>query len=86
MLYVLLLNRISGVIVIVFFSNAIDRGFEHRSGQTRDYEIVFATFKRTKRAALRSKDWLVRTKDNVPEWGAMSTRGLRSELELSDSI
>jgi hypothetical protein len=72
--------------VSVLTSIVVDHGFEHRSGQARDYEIVFATFKRTKRAVLRSKDLLVRTKDNVPEWGVMSTRVLRSELELSDSI
>lgn len=72
--------------VNVLTSGVVGHGFEHRSGQTRDYEIVFATSNPTKRAELRSKIWLVRTKDNVSEWGTFSTRGLRSGLELSDSI
>ena len=32
-------NRIGGVIVSVFASIAIDRGFEPQSGQTKDYKI-----------------------------------------------
>jgi hypothetical protein len=32
-------NRIGGVIVSVLASSAVDRGFEARSGQTRDYKI-----------------------------------------------
>ena len=53
--------------VSVLASNAVDRGFEPRSGQTKDYN-----------AALRrkSKDWLARNQDNVSEWSDMSTRGL----------
>jgi hypothetical protein len=37
----------------------VDRGFEHRSGQTKDYKIGFCCFS-AKHAALRSKskDWL----------------------------
>jgi hypothetical protein len=30
-------NRISGVMVSVFASSAVDRGFESRSGKTKDY-------------------------------------------------
>ena len=41
--------------VSVLTSIVVDHGFEHRSGQARDYEIVFATFKRTKRAVLGAK-------------------------------
>ena len=32
-------NRNGGVIVSVFASSAVDRGFEPHSGQTKDYEI-----------------------------------------------
>ena len=34
-------NRIGGVMVSVLVSSAVDRGFETRSGQTKDYEIVY---------------------------------------------
>jgi hypothetical protein len=62
-------NRIGGVMVSVLTSNAVDRGFEPRSGQTKDYEIGICCFS-DKYAALRrkSKDWLSRNQDNVPEW------------------
>ena len=32
-------NRIGGVMVNVLASSAVDRGFEPRSNQTKDYEI-----------------------------------------------
>jgi hypothetical protein len=32
-------NLIDGVVVNVFDSSAVDRGFESRSGQTKDYKI-----------------------------------------------
>ena len=34
-------HRIGGVMVSVLVSSAIDRGFEPRSGQTKDYKLVF---------------------------------------------
>jgi hypothetical protein len=57
-------NRIGGVMVSVLA--AINRGFETRSGETKDYEICICGFS-TKPAALRrkSKDWLTRNK--LPE-------------------
>jgi hypothetical protein len=63
--------------VSVLASSALERGFEPRSGQTKDYKIGFCCFS-AKHAALRrkSKDWLARNQDNVSEWGDMSTRGL----------
>jgi hypothetical protein len=67
--------------VMVIFSvldrSAIDRGFETRSGQTKDYKIGICCFS-AKHAALRreNKDWLARNQDNVSEWGDMSTHGL----------
>jgi hypothetical protein len=33
-------NRIDGVMVSLLASSAVARGFEPRSGQTKDYEIV----------------------------------------------
>ena len=58
-------------------SNAVDRGFEPRSVQTKDYKIGICCFS-AKHAALRSKDkdWLARNKDKqiiVSEWGDMAT-------------
>ena len=72
-----LTNRIDGVIVSVLASSTVDRGFESRSGQTKDYEIGICCFS-AKHAAFRrkSKDWLARNQDNVSKWGDMSIRGL----------
>ena len=63
--------------VSVLASSAIDRGFDPRSGQTKDYKIGICCFS-AKQAALRrkSKDCLARNQDNVSEWGDMSIRGL----------
>ena len=62
--------------VSVLASSAVDRGFEPRSDQTKDYTIGICCFS-AKHAALRRKikDWLARTQDNVSEWSDMSTRG-----------
>ena len=38
-LMILKSNRIGGVMVSVLASRAVDRGFESRSGQTKDYAI-----------------------------------------------
>ena len=56
---------------------AVDRGFEHRSGQTKNYKIGICCFS-AKHAALRrkDKDWLARNQNNVSEWSDLSTRGL----------
>jgi hypothetical protein len=34
-------NHISGAMVSVLSSSMVDRGFEPRSGQTKDYELIF---------------------------------------------
>ena len=49
------------LVVTVLASSAVDRGFESRSGQTKDYKIGICWFS-AKHAAFRrkSKDWLVR--------------------------
>jgi hypothetical protein len=70
-------NYIGSVMVIVFASNAVDRGFEPRSGQTKDYEIGICCISANHTALKRkSKDWWARNQDNVSEWGDMSTRRL----------
>jgi hypothetical protein len=63
--------------VSVLASSAVDRGFDSRSGKTKNYKIDICCFS-AKNAALRrkSKDWLARNQDNVFEWGDMSIRGL----------
>ena len=65
-------NRIGGVMVSVLASGVVDRGFESRSGQTKDYTIGICRFS-AKHAALRrkSKDWLARNQNNVSEWSEM---------------
>jgi hypothetical protein len=77
-------NHIDGVIVSVLVSSALDRWFEPRSGQAKDYKIGSCCFS-TKHTALsrKSKDWLARNQDNVFEWDDMSTRDCCfSELAL----
>ena len=70
-------NRISGVMLNVLASSAVDRGFEPRSGQTKDNTIGICCFS-AKHAALRrkSKDWLARNQDNLSKCGDKSIRGL----------
>jgi hypothetical protein len=63
--------------VSVLDSSTVDREFESRSGQTKNYKIGICCFS-AKYAALRRKrkDGLVRNQDNVSEWGDMSIYGL----------
>jgi hypothetical protein len=70
-------KRIGGVMVSMLASSAAGRGFNPRSGQTKDYKIGICCFS-TKHAALRrkSKDWLAQNQDNVSEWGDVSICGL----------
>ena len=71
---VVVINRIIGVNVRMLTSSAVDRGFEPRSVQTKDFKICICSFSVT-HAALRrnSKDLLARHQNNVTEWGDMST-------------
>ena len=57
----------------------VDRGFEPRSGQTKDNKIGICCFS-TKHTLLRrkSKDWLARNQDNEFDLGDMSIRWLVS--------
>jgi len=68
-------DRIGGVMVGMLASSVVDRGFEPRSSQTKDYKIGICCFS-TNHATLRrnSKDWLVRNQNNVSELSDMSTR------------
>ena len=68
-----LLNRIGGVLA----SSVVDREFEPRSGQIKNYEIGICCFS-AKHAALRRKrkDWVARNHNNVSEWSDMSNNGL----------
>jgi hypothetical protein len=58
-------------------SSAVDRVFESRSGQTKNYKICICCFS-AKHAALsrKSNDWLARNQENVSEWCNMSIRGV----------
>ena len=68
---------ISGMMVSVLTSSAVDRGFEPRSGQTKDYKIGIYCFSANHTALRRkSKDWLARNQNNVSEWSDISTRRL----------
>ena len=60
--------------VSVLASNAVDRGFEPLSDQTKDYKIGICCLS-AKHAALRrkSKVWLTGNQNNLSEWSAMST-------------
>ena len=62
-----LTNRIGGIMVSVLASSAVDRGFEPRSGQTKDYKIGICCFS-AKHTALRrkSKDWSARNQKMCP--------------------
>ena len=61
--------------VSMLASSAVDRGFETRSGQSKDYKIGVSCRFSPKHPALRrkSKDWLVRNQTNVSEWSDIST-------------
>ena len=52
--------------VSVLVSSVVDRGFEHRSDQTKDYKMSICCFS-AKYTTLRrkNKDWLARNQDNV---------------------
>ena len=66
------MDRVSRVMASVFASSAVDRGFESRLGQTKDYEIGICCIS-AKSAGLRrkSKDWLARNQDNVSILGLL---------------
>lgn len=60
------INQIGGVLVSVLAWSTVDDGFESRSGQTKDYQIVICCFS-ANHAALQIKRtyWLARNQNNV---------------------
>ena len=77
------MNHISDVMVSVLAWSAVDRGFEPRLGQTKDYYIGMCCFF-AKHAALRrkSKDRLAQNQNNI---ACLSTDCCFSELALYKS-
>ena len=70
--------------VSVLASSVVDRGFELRSGQTKDYKIGICCFS-AKHTTLRrkSKNWLAGNQDNVSSGATcLSTYCCFSELAL----
>ena len=66
--------HIGGEMVSVFASSAVDRGFESRSGHTKDYEIGIHCFSANHTASMRKrKCWLARYQYNVSEWDDIFT-------------
>ena len=57
--------------VSVLTTSAVDRVFEPRSDQTKDYKIGVCCFS-AKQEALERNRCLARNKNNVSEWGDMS--------------
>ena len=70
--------------VSVLASSVVDRGFESRSGQTKDYNTGICCFS-AKHAALRkkSKDWLARNKNNMSEWSDIS-KPKRAKIRINN--
>ena len=62
----LLYKRMDGVMVSMFASSVVDRGFKIRSGKTNICKITIHSFPPNK-AALRSKDCLAQNEDDVSE-------------------
>ena len=57
--YSLWFGRISGVMIMVFASSAVDRGFESRSNQTNEYNIIICcSFHRHVTLRNKSKHYL----------------------------
>jgi hypothetical protein len=71
----------------VLASSAVDRGFELRSDETKDYKIGICCFS-AKHAALRgkSKDWLARNQDNVYPRIVVSVRKHHTNSAKSEDL
>ena len=69
--------QIGGVLVSVLTTSVVERGFEFRSGQTKDYTIGICCYS-ARHAGLtrKSKHELARNHDNMSGWGDMSIHGL----------
>ena len=70
-------NRIGGVMFSVLASSAVDCRFKPRSGQTKDYKLIFVTSPLiTQHKVERSKTGWLGIRIMCPEWGDMSICGL----------
>ena len=80
-------HRIGGVMISVLVSCAVDRGFEPRSSQTKNYKIGMCCFS-VKHTALqrKSKDWLARNQNNVSEWSDISNRALLFQCQWASTM
>ena len=79
-------DHISGVMISMLTTSVVCRGFESRSGQTKDNTIGICYFS-AKHAALRrkSKDWLARNQDNVSVEQYVNPRTVVSKRTSSSS-
>ena len=60
---------ICGVMVSMLVLSAVDRGFQPRSGQTKDYNIGICCFSASHSALRRkNKDWLGWNRDKYVKW------------------
>ena len=83
--------RIGGIMVSVLTSNVVDRGFESRSAQTKNYKIDICCFSaKHKTLRRKSKYWLGQNHDNVSEWSDISSCELlfqwTSTIKISSNI
>ena len=63
--------------VSVLVPIVVGRGFEPRSGETKDDNISVCYFSPNHTALTRKNhDWLARNQNNVSDWSDMSFRGL----------
>ena len=74
-------NCLSGVMVSVRASGADDRGFEHRSGRTNDYEIGICCLS-DMHATLRGR-WLAWNQYNVSKYCDISNCGSKRQFRAS---
>jgi len=77
----LLLDYCNHDVKLKMLMSAVDRGFDRRTGQTKDYQIGICCFS-SKHAALKSKinDWLNLNQNNVSELSDMSTNKFLFQL------
>jgi hypothetical protein len=66
-----------GGMVIVLFTNVVDRVIDPRSLETNYYKIGICEFyAKYTRLRNKNKDWLFRNKDSVHEWSDISIHRL----------
>jgi len=80
------INRIGSVMASVLASRAVDRGSEHHSGETKDYEIGICCFF-AKHAVLRrkSKVCLAQNQEKLLNWRSTAiSHSLLGQLHIND--